>query len=173
VVGQGIAIDYWNLDRVEPLDFKTVTDSEGKCSGDDTKFFSVFELNSELSDRVSKWQERLAPILEEEERRAEFDIHKYSEKILKESAQQGLGRLKRKSDGSSGASTSKVDFESIAQNCSQSDVCRLFLASLSLANSGNLKVEEGAPTYRFDLISSNVERPMETYRAPSWVVDGG
>jgi condensin-2 complex subunit H2 len=132
-----------------------------------------FALNSELSDRVSKWQERLAPILEEEERRAEFDIHKYSEKILKESAQQGLGRLKRKSDGSSGASTSKVDFESIAQNCSQSDVCRLFLASLSLANSGNLKVEEGAPTYRFDLISSNVERPMETYRAPSWVVDGG
>jgi condensin-2 complex subunit H2 len=50
-----------------------------------------FALNSELSDRVSKWQERLAPILEEEEQRKEFDIHKYSGIILKESAQQDLG----------------------------------------------------------------------------------
>jgi condensin-2 complex subunit H2 len=53
-----------------------------------------FALNSELSDRVSKWRERLAPILEEEEQRKEFDIHKYSGIILKESAQQDLGRHK-------------------------------------------------------------------------------
>jgi hypothetical protein len=57
-----------------------------------------FVLNSELSNRVSTWQERLAPILEEEEHRPKFDIHKYSGKILKESAQQGLGRQKQKSN---------------------------------------------------------------------------
>jgi glycosyltransferase involved in cell wall biosynthesis len=50
VVGQGIDIHYWNPDRVEPLDFKTVIDPEGKCSEDDTKFLSVF-----------KWESRKGP----------------------------------------------------------------------------------------------------------------
>jgi Condensin II complex subunit CAP-H2 or CNDH2, C-term len=60
-----------------------------------------------------------------------------------------------------------VSFDTVTMNCTQSDVCRLFLASLSLANSGNIRVEEGAPVYTFDLISANVKQPMETYRAPS------
>lgn len=48
-----------------------------------------FAMNTQLSRRVSKWQAKLAPILEEEERRAEFDIHKYSERLIA-SAQKGL-----------------------------------------------------------------------------------
>jgi hypothetical protein len=48
----------------------------------------------------------------------------------------------------------------------------MFLASLSLANAGNLQIDEGATNFRFDLVSANVERPMETYQAPS-LVDGG
>lgn len=125
-----------------------------------------FAINTNLTDRVARWQAKLAPILEEEERRAEFDIHKYSENLL-ESAKQGLQRMKRKSDGSEHAATTTVDFASVAKNCTKSDVCRLFLASLTLANSGNINIKEGAPSYMFDLVSSNVERPMETYRAPS------
>lgn len=58
-----------------------------------------FAFNTKLSDRVNQWQSKLAPILEEEERRAAFDIHRYSEDLL-ESAKQGLQRIKRKSDGS-------------------------------------------------------------------------
>jgi len=65
------------------------------------------------------------------------------------------------------AAARTVNFESVTKNCTQSDVCRLFLASLSLANSGNIQIQEGASTFAFDLISSIVERPMETYRAPS------
>ena len=65
-----------------------------------------------------------------------------------------------------------VDFESVTRLCTQSDVCRLFLASLSLANSGNLKIEEGNSTFRFDIISSNIEMPMETFIAPSLVQEG-
>jgi hypothetical protein len=129
-----------------------------------------FALNSQLSERVGKWQAKLAPILEEEERRAVFDIHMYSKRII-ETTQQGLQRIKRKSDGSTQAATRTVDFESITQDCSRSDVCRMFLASLSLANAGNLQIEEGAPNFRFDLVSANVEQPMETYQAPS-LADG-
>lgn len=141
------------------------------------------------------WQARLAPILEEEERRAAFDIHRYSEDLLK-TAKQGLQRIKRKSDGSEHvrvpsvsvftslipapfhsvlnhsllsiqAASTTVHFDAVTKNCTQSDVCRLFLASLSLANSGNIYIQEGTSMYTFDLVSGNVERPMETYRAPS------
>jgi Condensin II complex subunit CAP-H2 or CNDH2, C-term len=48
---------------------------------------------------VSQWQAKLAPILEEEERRAAFDIHRYSQDLL-ETAKQRLQGIKRKSDGS-------------------------------------------------------------------------
>ena len=56
-----------------------------------------FAINTQLSVRVDKWQAKLAPILEEEERRSAFDIHMYSQKLI-DSAEQG--RQKRKSDGS-------------------------------------------------------------------------
>jgi condensin-2 complex subunit H2 len=58
-----------------------------------------FVLNTQLSERVNKWQAKLSPILEEEERRATFDIHKYSERIL-ETAEEGLQKAKRLSGGS-------------------------------------------------------------------------
>jgi hypothetical protein len=58
-----------------------------------------FALNTQLSDRVSRWQAKLAPILEEEERRSQFDIHKYSSLVI-ETVQQEIQRGKRKSDGS-------------------------------------------------------------------------
>lgn len=125
-----------------------------------------FAFSTKLTDRVAKWQAKLAPILEEEERRAEFDIQKYSTSLL-ESAKHGLQRMKRKSDGTEHAATKTVEFASLTKNCTQSDVCRLFLASLTLANSGNICINEGATSYSFEVISSHVERPMETYRAPS------
>jgi condensin-2 complex subunit H2 len=59
-----------------------------------------YALNTQLTDRVSQWQAKLSPMLEEEEKRAEFDIHKYSSHVI-EMAQQQVQNLKskRKSDG--------------------------------------------------------------------------
>ena len=37
---------------------------------------------TKLIERISRWQAHLAPILEEEERKASFDIHRYSEMLL-------------------------------------------------------------------------------------------
>ena len=142
-----------------------------------------FALTTKLTERISNWQAHLAPILEEEERKATFDIHLYSDMFL-ESAIETRQENKRKSLDRSNENqqyqqqselfnknTNVVDFKSIADGCTQSDICRLFLASLSLANSGNLKIEEGALSYQFEVISSKVDKPMETYRAPSTLRD--
>ena len=58
-----------------------------------------FAFSTKLTERVSIWQAKLAPILEDEEQRAAFDIHRYSQELL-ETAKQGLQGIKRKSDGS-------------------------------------------------------------------------
>ena len=135
-----------------------------------------FALTTKLTDRISQWQSHLAPILEEEERKASFDIHRYSEMFL-DSAIETRQENKRKSmDGSNDKNTSGnssiVEFKSVAEGCTRSDICRFFLASLSLANSGNLKIQEGSPDYRFEILSGKVDKPMETYRAPSTTAVG-
>jgi condensin-2 complex subunit H2 len=126
-----------------------------------------FALNTKLTERVRKWQEKLTPILEEEEQRASFDIHKYSETLIQK-ALKSLQSVKRNSDRSlhSRPSSMNVSFKAVTRGCSQSDVCRFFLASLSLANAGNLEVQE-ADEYCFLLISNKLEKPMESFRAPS------
>lgn len=37
---------------------------------------------TDLSDRVGGWRARIGPILEEESRRTEFDIHDYGQRVL-------------------------------------------------------------------------------------------
>eukprot|EP00934_Nitzschia_sp_Nitz4_P000810 Nitzschia sp. Nitz4//scaffold48_size128905//64303//66480//NITZ4_003599-RA/size128905-augustus-gene-0.23-mRNA-1//-1//CDS//3329552979//810//frame0 len=125
-----------------------------------------FALKTQLTERVSRWQAKLAPILEEEERRSEFDIFKYSERVI-DVAQDKIQTQKRNSDGFSKPTTPTVGFATVATGCTQSDVCRLFLASLSLANAGNLKIDEEAPIFQFDIVSGTLDRPMQSYVAPS------
>ena len=128
-----------------------------------------YALNTKLTDRVQQWQSKLAPILEEEEARASFDIHLYSSHVI-EAAQSSVQEAKRKSleHGQPQQETTLIPFSAVTQQCSRADVCRMFLASLSLANAGNLVIDTATyGTYQFELKSSKVERPMETYLAPS------
>uniref|UniRef100_A0A7S4AVB0 Condensin-2 complex subunit H2 C-terminal domain-containing protein n=2 Tax=Pseudo-nitzschia australis TaxID=44445 RepID=A0A7S4AVB0_9STRA len=140
-----------------------------------------FALTTKLTERISQWQAHLAPILEEEERKASFDIYRYSKMFLDASIET-MQEKKRKSmdqnhqeHGSEHLckSTNSIEFRSVAEGCTQSDICRLFLASLSLANSGNLNIDERALDYRFEVVSGKVDRPMETYLAPSTNAIGG
>ena len=140
-----------------------------------------FALTTKLTERISQWQAHLAPILEEEERKASFDIHRYSKMFLDTSIET-VQENKRKSmdrnhqqheSGNLCENINSVEFRSVAEGCTQSDICRLFLASLSLANSGNLNIDERALDYRFEVVSGKVDRPMETYRAPSTNAIGG
>jgi condensin-2 complex subunit H2 len=171
-----------------------------------------FALNTKLTERVSQWQARLAPILEAEERKAAFDIQYYSEILLESSLEKlhqlqetkqigvddqlwnGTTMKKRQHNLFNTKDPVPVDFGSVTLGCTQSDVCRFFLASLSLANSGNLEIliddvddvdedrydvggisistttkNDTVDQYRFKIISDDIHKPMETYRAPSLV----
>jgi hypothetical protein len=72
------------------------------------------------------------------------------------------------------ASENKVDFRKVTRNCQQYEVCRMFLASLSLSNSGNVELlvteqDDKCTSLQLSLVRHDIERPMETYLAPSAV----
>lgn len=66
--------------------------------------------------------------------------------------------------------TSRVEFRQIARNMERYEVCRMFLATLSLVNGGNIAIddtEECLNSLSVQLLKSDIDRPMETYLAPS------
>jgi condensin-2 complex subunit H2 len=114
---------------------------------------------------VDRWQERLAPLLEEEEKRPVFDIHEYGETVIK-SLMEGISRTKNNDP-----SNKTISFAEVTAHASRYEVCRLFLASLSLGGSGNVNIfqpnnDKSAPL-QLELLCRDIERPMETYLAPS------
>ena len=58
-----------------------------------------------------------------------------------------------------------VAFRDITRDCQPFDVCRMFLAVLSLNNSGNIQFtdESTMNSLHVELVNSDVERPMESY----------
>jgi len=100
-----------------------------------------YAAHTKLSKRVDDWQSRLAPILEEEEERPEFNIQQYGNRILtalqqdKASQKENLRAPKGKQ-----ASAFTSNFGCVlAPSCEKYEVCRLFLSSLMLCNSGNIR----------------------------------
>ena len=89
-------------------------------------------VETRLSKRNGDWHERLAPVLEDEENRPEFDIHAYTKRIKSTITE---------NDDESEDGNPIVDFAVVAQeNCERCEVCRLFLASLSLSNSRDREI---------------------------------
>jgi condensin-2 complex subunit H2 len=120
---------------------------------------------------VGQWQERLNPLLQEEEERPEFDIHAYGRTVI-DTMEHEIRRVNPKSiDDIQDAPEKIVDFRQVTRYCQQYEVCRMFLASLSLSNSGNVELladeDPECTSLRIALVSNAVERPMETYLAPS------
>ena len=124
-----------------------------------------YAAETKLSLRVGKWQDRLEPILQEEEQRPAFDIHGYSRDVIDAMVKEIRRASIEKGD------TQVVDFREIVGDCPSHEVCRKFLACLSLTNSGNVApISNGSPdcsSLQLELLNSQIERPMETYLAPS------
>jgi len=95
------------------------------------KSAQAFLSSSLLSRRVIEWQDRLAPILEEEETHKPFDIHAYGRDIL-----QAVDERKNEEQ--------VVDFATAVRGAPRYEVCRMFLATLQLANAGNLEISRSA-----------------------------
>uniref|UniRef100_A0A0M3K7H1 Kleisin, abnormal closure, protein 2 (inferred by orthology to a C. elegans protein) n=1 Tax=Anisakis simplex TaxID=6269 RepID=A0A0M3K7H1_ANISI len=83
------------------------------------------ETTSKLCQRVQKWETKLLPILEEEERRREFSIHEYGSEIL--NAFKDIGQT--------------ISFEELMKRKPWFECCRYLLSVLMLANTGNLSLK--------------------------------
>jgi len=126
---------------------------------------------TQLTQRVDQWQEKLEPLLAEEEERPEFDIHKYGREILI-SVEEALGQDQSDEEEILPVKPRVVDFDNVTKDCPKYQVCRYFLATLCLCNTGNVLLEQdGISTDKLSvkLLSMDHSRPMETYQAPSIV----
>mmetsp|Transcript_21405 Transcript_21405/g.44920 ORF Transcript_21405/g.44920 Transcript_21405/m.44920 type:complete len:893 (-) Transcript_21405:98-2776(-) len=147
-----------------------------------SKTAEVYAAETQLTKRVGIWQAGLAPILEEQEHRAEFDIHSCGRQIL-QTLEDNLLTRKRTSTGqkkleksSPNKAPNVVNFEAISNGLEDYEVCRKFLATLMLCNCGNIAIYDGdndgeglviADSIQIELLDSKFEAPMEAFLAPS------
>ena len=107
--------------------------SSNTNENEDTHYSQVIDNSyrvsmSELHERVNIWQEKLAPVLESEANRPPFDIHKDSDELL-DSLVENSGETRPQS------------FENVMKGKEKYEICRFFLATLQLANNGNLEID--------------------------------
>eukprot|EP00743_Colponemidia_sp_Colp-15_P007514 GILK01008121.1.p1 GENE.GILK01008121.1~~GILK01008121.1.p1 ORF type:complete len:713 (-),score=122.65 GILK01008121.1:68-2164(-) len=114
-----------------------------------------------LSRRVSEWENKLEPLLQEQENHPPFDIQNYGRHILHNISEEVE---------SSGDVAEEIDFMKVVQGAEKWDVCRMFLATLQLANNGNVEIcshEDRSFDMSVRLISTTEVYQLEDYRAPS------
>jgi condensin-2 complex subunit H2 len=121
-----------------------------------------YAAETKLSSRVEQWQAKLLPILDEEGQRPGFDIHGYGASVVR-AMEKSMSHQKIRLDKP--PRSDEVEFCDITRECEQYDVCRMFLATLSLSNSGNVSFAPGSTlqSLKVNLLSSDIERPTETY----------
>merc|ERR1712232_376041 len=129
-------------------------------------------VESNLHARVREWQEKVEPFLAEQDTRPMFDIHEYGTRIL-----QGLGKDEGKTntfdklaiDVQQEEDVNESDEES-PNSCQQYEVCRLFLASLQLANNGNVELQHADNQSSLEIVlldNKLINEKLQTYQAPS------
>ncbi|XP_060068289.1 condensin-2 complex subunit H2-like [Ylistrum balloti] len=112
---------------------------------------------TELSQRVAEWEDKVIPKLEEEETHEPFDINKYGTKVLDNLTNDKI-----------------VPFKCVAAGKPSFEICRLFLSTLMLANTENVRIvqkgslEEGIDKFELKLLSTTrMFEQLEEYQAPS------
>ncbi|TDH67210.1 hypothetical protein CCR75_006623 [Bremia lactucae] len=124
---------------------------------------------SDLSKKVNEWQEKLTPLLLQQDTRPPFDIHASGRDLLTRLHEAQLG-----ADGLVASLRSKkrarveragaVPFETLVDGKRPFEVCRLFLASLQLANTGNVALthaftaaEDGQGPFAMQLVRTTYD----------------
>ena len=154
-----IVADTSNLDAIE---FEALCRAHIKAFA---KGAEKYATETNLTKRVGDWQSKLAPILEEEEQRPEFNIHDYGDRVIEIMEEE----IESNDHSDDPKKANVVSFRDITRNCKNYEVCRLFLASLNLTSAGNVAFVSNSSMDSLDvkLLDTQVERPMETYMAPS------
>lgn len=84
-------------------------------------------LETDLTKRVSEWNEKIHPILEEQDKRKAFDIKSYGEEF-----KESIPEEKKEED---------IKFEELVKEKEPFEVCRYFTAMLQLVNSGEIELK--------------------------------
>mmetsp|Transcript_2762 Transcript_2762/g.6458 ORF Transcript_2762/g.6458 Transcript_2762/m.6458 type:complete len:798 (-) Transcript_2762:139-2532(-) len=155
---------------------------------------------SKLHARVRQWEDKIEPFLEAQADRPPFDIHAYGERLLNgfevnidddeeegqdnedarklpeelsfEELSSRLGALSTSDahEKEQERKTASATFEEAEEGIQQFEVCRAFLASLQLANNGNVELvhETNNSALRIRMLDHVLaNKKLETYRAPS------
>ncbi|ELU12854.1 hypothetical protein CAPTEDRAFT_219248 [Capitella teleta] len=124
---------------------------------------------TELSKRVSDWENKILPKLEEEEAHDGFDIHVCGTHVINAFKAEPENTMQTEEPDSS-----TIEFRKMVKNKPQYEVCRIFLATLQLANTYNVQIDvEGDLSSRMDAMRItllNTQRHCDAlaeYRAPS------
>ncbi|XP_019399378.1 PREDICTED: condensin-2 complex subunit H2 isoform X1 [Crocodylus porosus] len=111
-----------------------------------------------LSRRICDWEDKMGPLLQEQEDRTVFDIHSYGDRLASRFERMGEWR----------------SFASLVAGQPAFEVCRYMLASLQLANDYTVEVaqepglEEAVDTVRLRLLTQErAHERFHTYTAPS------
>jgi len=153
-----VRLDTSNLDATE---FEALCRAHIKAFA---KGAEKYATETNLTKRVGDWQSRLAPILEEEEQRPEFNIHDYGDRVIEIMEEE----IESKGGSDHPKRANVVSFKDVTRGCKNYEVCRLFLASLNLTSAGNVAfISNSMDSLDVKLLNTQVERPMETYMAPS------
>ncbi|KAL3807204.1 hypothetical protein ACHAXA_008916, partial [Cyclostephanos tholiformis] len=181
-----------DCDRRADYDYDGYTNNDGRktfeelCRAHLRKFAKsaeIYAAETQLTKRVGRWQMGLAPLLEVQEERPEFNIHQVGRQIL-ERIERGISVRKRTSTGekrldstsaSGGSRNNIVRFSTIVRNdCEEYEVCRVFLSTLMLCNCGNIALQNGGDgddvelvdSFKIELLNSTFRPPMESLFTP-------
>lgn len=146
------------------------------------------EVQTELASRVSTWRAKMAPALEEEDARPEFDIQRYGESLLgrmatlscadttagggeEAAAQQAPAKGAKGKAAAAAAAPAEMRFEEVmAQAEAPYDISRSFSSMLQLVNNGNVRLTKlGGSSDDFTLALLDARLPrrqIADYRAP-------
>jgi condensin-2 complex subunit H2 len=158
----GIFSAYYHEDGNEERTFEELCRAHLK---EFAKGAEKYAMESQLSKRVDSWQSKVSIVLQEEEERPEFDIQSYSNQILSNAQQSIQNKTKSVSNDSC-----EIPFVSVTMDQEPYDVSRLFLASLMLCNSENIKfsgINVGHVTspdqLRVKVLKAQVESHVDDY----------
>ena len=135
-----------------------------------------------MSKRVADWTSRLEPLLRQQEESVPFDIRDYSHRLIDivdtvtHVPVEERHALHKSDEGNQNQEI--VEFDDVAYGHDRTDVCRMFLACLQLANTGNILICPPSVTssqsqelshFSVRILQHNirVEGDIELYRAPS------
>ena len=112
-------------------------------------------LDSRRIQRVNDWQSKINPVLNLQSKRSKYDIYAYGEALI--------NQLSNTEHKSTTETETPVNFARIAEKKPTHEVCRLFLATLQLANMGNIEIQGGSSTleqcdsFGIKLLSDEIE----------------